>query len=97
AWLGEQAGGFDVAASDASLRGRAGGVAAVGRAAERIAAGGADFVVAGGVDTYRDVLVLRTLEREGRVKTERNADAFIPGEAAAFVLLGSEAAAGSAL
>jgi 3-oxoacyl-[acyl-carrier-protein] synthase-1 len=87
--LAQQAGGVvDQRRSDASHRGRAGGLAAIGQAAEMIRTGGAPFMVAGGIDTYRDLFVLGTLDAEQRVKSAANLDGFIPGEGAAFLLLG---------
>src|SRR5207302_709277 len=61
-------GGFDVKRSDASHRGRAGGLTAIGQAAEMIRTGQTQFVLAGGIDTYRDLYVLGTLDMEQRVK-----------------------------
>lgn len=89
-------GGFDLALSDASDRGRAGGLAAVERAAAAIRAGLAPFMIAGGVDSYRDLRVLGALDREQRVKSEVHLDGFIPGEGAAFLLLAERAAAAAA-
>src|SRR5438477_2789246 len=81
-------GGFDVKRSDASHRGRAGGLTAIGQAAEMIRTGQTQFVLAGGIDTYRDLYVLGTLDMEQRVKSASNLDGFIPGEGAAFLLFG---------
>jgi len=81
--------------SDASHRGRAGGLAAIGQASELIRRGRATFMLAGGVDTYRDLYVLGTLDMEQRVKAATNRDGFIPSEGAAFLLL-SRAGAGVA-
>ena len=83
----------EVGRSVASFRGRSGGVAAIGRAADAVRAGRVDFIVAGGVDTYRDPYVLAMLDREGRVKSEQNLDGFIPGEGAGFLLLANVDAA----
>lgn len=94
--LAVQAGGFDREHSEAFFRGRAGGVRAIARALDWLVAG-APYVIAGGIDTYRDLYVLGTLDREERVKSASNLDGFIPGEGAAFLLLtraGSSAAAG---
>ncbi len=92
--LGQETGWrFDAKWSDASHRGRAGGLTAVGQASELIRRGRASFMLAGGVDTYRDVYVLGTLDKEKRVKSAVNLDGFIPGEGAAFVLLAARAAA----
>jgi 3-oxoacyl-[acyl-carrier-protein] synthase-1 len=94
AMLALQVGGvFDPQRSDATHTGRAGGLTAVGQAAAVIEQGLADFMIAGGVDTYFDLLVLATLDRDGRIKSETNADGFIPGEGAGFVLLASRRAA----
>jgi len=87
---------FDPAASVASLRGRAGGIAAVGYGCEHLRSGNADFVLVGGVDTYRDLYVLGTLNAENRVKTAQDLDGFIPGEGAGFLLLATRKAADSA-
>jgi 3-oxoacyl-[acyl-carrier-protein] synthase-1 len=88
ALLAAQVGGvIDVARSDASHRGRAGGLRAMAHASEFIRGQHARFVVAGGVDTFRDPYVLSTLDRDHRVKSPVNLDGFIPGEGAAFVLL----------
>lgn len=86
-------GAFDPARSDPSHAGRAGGVVAIGQAVQTIAQGLASFVVAGGVDSYRDLYVLGALDRDRRVKSDVNLDGFIPGEGAAFLLLASEGAA----
>jgi 3-oxoacyl-[acyl-carrier-protein] synthase-1 len=85
-------GRFDAEASDASHVGRAGGFLAIGQAVLTIQSG-AEFMIAGGVDTYRDPYVLSTLDREARVKSDTSSDGFVPGEAAAFLLLASERAA----
>jgi 3-oxoacyl-[acyl-carrier-protein] synthase-1 len=73
--------------------GRAGGLAAIGQAAETIRQGKGKFILAGGVDTYRDLYVLGTLDVEKRVKSWVHLDGFIPGEGAGFVLLASPDAA----
>jgi 3-oxoacyl-[acyl-carrier-protein] synthase-1 len=90
--LERQTGGaFDVSRSDASAVGRAGGLVAIQRAADEIRAHRARFMVAGGVDSYRDLYVLGTMDMEKRVKSSAHLDGFIPGEGAAFLLLTSEA------
>ena len=71
---------FDVKYSMAEYRGRAGGLAAIGRAVELVTTGAAPVMLVGGVDSYRDVYVLETLHREGRVKSSSNLDGLIPGE-----------------
>jgi 3-oxoacyl-[acyl-carrier-protein] synthase-1 len=96
-WLAQQAGDvFDPDRSDATFLGRAGGLLAVDAAAATIRSGRAAFALAGGVDTYRDLYVLGTLDAEKRVKSSVHLDGFIPGEGAAFLLLASESAAARA-
>ena len=73
--------------SDASHIGRAGGLAAIGQAIAALQSGHSEFIIAGGVDTYRDAYVLSALDVARRVKSESNWDGFVPGEAAAFLLL----------
>lgn len=91
----QQVGGsFDVKRSDASHRGRAGGLAAIGQAGDAIRSGQAAFMLAGGIDTYRDLYVLGTLDMEQRVKSAANLDGFIPGEGAAVLLLSRQHAGG---
>jgi 3-oxoacyl-[acyl-carrier-protein] synthase-1 len=90
----QQTGGsFNLGQSEASQVGRAAGLAAIGVAADRIRAGRARFMIAGGVDSYRDLYVLGTLDMEKRVKSAVHLDGFIPGEGAGFVLLASREAA----
>jgi 3-oxoacyl-[acyl-carrier-protein] synthase-1 len=97
AWLTQQVGDvFDPNRSDATFTGRAGGLLAIDAAAASIRSGRATFALAGGVDTYRDLYLLGTLDMEKRVKSSTHLDGFIPGEGAAFVLLASETAAARA-
>jgi 3-oxoacyl-[acyl-carrier-protein] synthase-1 len=84
---------FDVDRSVAVDAGRAGGLIAISRACEMIRTGQRPFVIAGGVDTYRDLFVLGTLDAERRVKSDVHMDGFVPGEGAAFLLLASATAA----
>ena len=94
--LRQTGGRFDPRSSDASHRGRAGGLAAIGQASELIRRGRAKLMLAGGVDTYRDLYVLGTLDMEQRVKSGANLDGFIPGEGAAILLLADRSAASAA-
>ena len=58
--------------------------------------GGAEFALAGGVDSYTDAETLEWLEANEQVHSageDNNPYGFIPGEAAGFVLLASAAAA----
>jgi 3-oxoacyl-[acyl-carrier-protein] synthase-1 len=89
-------GAFDIRLSDASFVGRTGGLQAIRRAAEFIQSGQAGMMLAGGADTYRDLNVLAGLDLEGRVKSPSHLDGFIPGEAAAFLLIASASAARAA-
>jgi 3-oxoacyl-[acyl-carrier-protein] synthase-1 len=89
-------GSFNPKQCAATHVGRAGGLAAIGQAAETIRQGKARFMLAGGVDTYRDPYVLGTLDLEKRVKSSVHLDGFIPGEGAAFALLASAEAAAAA-
>jgi 3-oxoacyl-[acyl-carrier-protein] synthase-1 len=79
--------GFDIKQSLTVRKGRAGGLLAIGQAYQRICEGKAQFVVAGGIDTYCDLYILASLDHEKRVKSPEHLDGFIPGEGAAFVLL----------
>jgi 3-oxoacyl-[acyl-carrier-protein] synthase-1 len=88
----QSGGAIDPRASDASHVGRAGGMVALGQAALTIQQGGAQFMIAGGIDSYRDLYVLGTLDLHDRVQSI-NFDHFIPGEGAGFVLLASARAA----
>jgi 3-oxoacyl-[acyl-carrier-protein] synthase-1 len=85
---------IDPARSDATAHtGRAGGLSAIGHGAHLIRTGFSRFLIAGGIDTYRDLYVLGSLDQQRRVKTATTADGFIPGEGAAFVLLAAAEAA----
>jgi 3-oxoacyl-[acyl-carrier-protein] synthase-1 len=95
--LARQTGGtFDLAGSGASYRGRAGGLMAIGQAVELIACRKAKVVLAGGLDSYRDLYVLGTMDMENRVKSGAHLDGFVPGEGAGFVLLAERDAAAAA-
>lgn len=89
-------GSFDPAASATVTTGRAGGLAAVGRAAALVRSGKTPFAVAGGIDSYVDLYTLATLDLEKRVKSRAHLDGFIPGEGAAFLLLANPRAAAAA-
>lgn len=82
---------LDLERSVAVARGRAAGLMALRQAATRLAAGEAEFVLVGGVDSFIDLYVLGTLDLEGRIRNATNNDAFSPGEGAAFLLLGDPA------
>lgn len=82
---------LDLGRSVAVARGRAAGLMALRQAAARLAAGEADYVLVGGVDSLLDLYVLGTLDLEGRIRNQTGNDAFSPGEGAAFLLLGNPA------
>src|SRR5262249_54165271 len=54
------------------------------------------LALVGGVDTYLDAALLRSLEEQRRLMTGSNRDGFFPGEGAAFLLLGSPGTAARA-
>lgn len=67
--------------------GHEGGVAALDQARQILGAGKADFCLVGGVDSHRDADTLAWLAKERRLKDDETPHGFIPGEAAAFVLV----------
>lgn len=71
--------------------GRASGLIAI-KEAMALLGSGVPHVLAGGIDTYLDLRLLATLDREGRILGPRRMDGFIPGEGAAFVLLSKASA-----
>ncbi len=76
--------------------GHAAGAMALQAAWEATRSGAAEFALAGGVDSYVEPETLEWLEANGQLHSagpDNNAYGFIPGEAAAFILLGSAAAA----
>ena len=81
------------AATRALCRGRASGLLAMCEAGRMIQSGAADMVLAGGVDTHRDMARVEALDEAGRLNTDQNLDGFVPGEGAGFVLLASVGAA----
>ena len=76
--------------------GHAAGAMAVQAAWRSIQSGATEFALAGGVESYMDPETLEWLEANDQLHsagTENNPYGFIPGEAGAFVLLASAAAA----
>lgn len=67
--------------------GRVGGAKAIDQANALIRTGRYPRVVIVGTDSYVTAGILAALEKENRILTEKNSNAFIPGEAAAAVLL----------
>ena len=80
---------FNVAESKLFPQGRSAGLFAIENAMQRLASGTSQFVIVGGVDTYVDLYLLGTLDMEGRILGLGTMDGFVPGEGAAFLLLGS--------
>lgn len=67
--------------------GPAGGVTLLDAAARALREGQVALALVGGVESYLQVPWLAELDRLGRLKSNRNLDGFIPGEAAAFLLV----------
>jgi len=74
----------------AATDGRAGGLSAVHRAMVSIKQGTERLVMAGGVDTFKDLYILGTLDMEKRINSPQTMDGFTPGEGAAFLALTTE-------
>jgi 3-oxoacyl-[acyl-carrier-protein] synthase-1 len=67
--------------------GRAGGFYALEAAMQLLESGTQGQVIVGGLDSFLDLYLLGTLDRDDRVLAEGVMDGFAPGEAAAFLLL----------
>jgi len=74
----------------AATDGRSGGLAAIHRAAAAIKQGSERVIVAGGVDSFKDLYILGTLDMEKRINSPQTMDGFTPGEGAAFLALTTE-------
>ncbi|MEY4588986.1 MAG: hypothetical protein RL497_1062, partial [Pseudomonadota bacterium] len=72
--------------------GRAGGIEAIKAAIDFLSDSGSAVALVGGVDTYADLLLLGVLDSANRILADNISDAFVPGEAAGFLLLVSEQA-----
>jgi 3-oxoacyl-[acyl-carrier-protein] synthase-1 len=68
-------------------------IAAAAKATAQIAAGETSLALVAGVDSYFDDATMRALDQAGRLRSERNVDGFIPGEAAVMLVLESDAGA----
>lgn len=79
---------LDLSASRIFRCGRAGGLLALAEALVSLTRNPRRHVCVGGVDTHLDTLTLASLAANGRLHGESTRDGFIPGEAAAFVVLG---------
>jgi 3-oxoacyl-[acyl-carrier-protein] synthase-1 len=74
-------------------QGGAGGLCALAGAVELLRSGKAPLAIVGGIDTFWDPELLEALAEEGRLQDDGPSDALIPGEGAAFLLLGVPGAA----
>jgi len=77
--------------------GRVGGVIALGHARRLVHEEGFPLVVIAGVDSLLARPTLREFERRDRLKTSHNSDGFIPGEAAAAVVVAAPPGRGDRL
>jgi 3-oxoacyl-[acyl-carrier-protein] synthase-1 len=75
--------------------GHASVLAAVGAAAERLRTGALRAALVVGADSYLDAASMARLDQAWRLKSERNVDGFIPGEAGVALVLESAAGARS--
>ena len=69
--------------------GRASGLLAIDFGC-RLLDGKAEVILAGGIDSFKDLNALGYLDAKNRLKTERNLDGLIPGEGAGFLLITTE-------
>lgn len=69
------------------FEGHAAGAVAIVDAARALRAGERSCCVVGGADTFLDPDAIDALDRAFRLRSERSADGYLPGEAAAFVVL----------
>lgn len=79
---------FDAANSRMFPRGRAAGLIALDEALSALHERRYDRIIVGGVDTFLDLALLGELDAERRLLGERVMDGFVPGEGAAFIVLG---------
>ena len=79
--------GGDRGALELLCLGTCGGLAAVGRAVERLARKDVDACVVGGIDSFLDQDRLERLLADGRLKVPATSSGLIPAEGAGFVVL----------
>ena len=68
-------------------RGSAGFLLALKKGMDLLRQGGCRYCVVGSADSLLDLETLSWLDSHGRLKSESNAEGFIPGEAAAFIVI----------
>jgi len=78
---------FDVGRSQTFAEGRAAGLLACLRAAEKIQSQEVPLALVGGVECLLDLYVLGVLDMQQRIRTDSNSDGFAPSEGAAFLAL----------
>lgn len=83
---------FDLKKSQLFKNGRASGIEAVAEAFNLLTTNSEESILVGGCDTYLDLYLLGTLDRDNRILANGVMDGFAPGEGAAFLLLTSEKA-----
>ena len=79
---------LDVARSRILRAGRAAGLLALAQAVDILQRSTVPCILIGGIDSYLDLERLAALDHAGRLKNGEIQDGFVPGEAAAFVLVG---------
>lgn len=83
---------LDIEQSRLFATGRAGGMEALQHALQVLQSGEHEYVLLGGIDSYRDLYLLASLDMEDRVLANGIMDGFAPGEGAAFLSLCSNQA-----
>lgn len=73
-----------------NTEGHSGFLAQLEEAVKALSAGKLDFCLVGGVDSYFNEQRLGRLDEHWRIKSERNVDGFVPGEASFVFLLETE-------
>ncbi len=81
---------FDKKNSCIFATGRAAGFHAIDYAFKMLASADCPFALVGGVDTFKDTMLLAKLDSDSRVLCHGVPDGFAPGEAASFILLSRE-------
>jgi 3-oxoacyl-[acyl-carrier-protein] synthase-1 len=84
---------FAIKRSSVYSQGRASSLVALHNALKLLATGSDRLIIVGGLDSYFDEGLLRALDAEDRLHAEGVDDGFVPGEGAAFLLLGAHGSA----